>query len=98
MAKDWAKPFYNSKRWQSFRRSYISRRLNIDGGLCEICKEEPGEELDHIIELTEDNIRDPSITLNDNNMQWLCHTCHTRKTKGIKRIMFGKDGQPILTD
>ena len=98
MAKDWAKPFYNSKRWQCFRRSYISQRLNIDGGLCEICKEEPGEELDHIIELTEDNIRDPSITLNDNNMQWLCHTCHTRKTKRIKRIMFGKDGQPILTD
>ena len=75
MAKPWAKPFYNSKAWKQCRQSYISKVY----GLCEHCKE-PGYILDHIIELTPDNINDPSITLNHDNLQFLCTPCHNRKT------------------
>ena len=35
--KPFAKTFYNSPAWQSCRAAYISRRRQIDGGMCEGC-------------------------------------------------------------
>lgn len=81
MAKSWAKSFYNSKAWKDCRKAYIAERISIDGGLCEYCKKELGTELDHVEELTPENIQDPDVTLNFQNFKWACHTCHTRKTK-----------------
>ncbi len=84
MAKDWAKPFYNSKAWQDCRASYIS----TVHGLCEHCLEGGkyvnGYIVDHIVELTIDNINDPMITLSYENLQFLCLSCHNTKH-------FGKD-------
>lgn len=75
MAKEWAKAFYNSKAWQRCRKSYIVKVY----GLCEWCGE-PGYIVDHIEELTPNNINDPDITLNHDNLQYLCLDDHNKKT------------------
>lgn len=70
-----AKQFYKSRAWQLCRKSYIVSVY----GLCEHC-EQPGYIVDHIIEINSDNINDPSITLSHDNLQYLCTSCHNKKT------------------
>lgn len=88
IAKPYAKKFYNSKAWQDCRRSYIS----IVHGLCEDCLEEdkyvPGYIVDHKEEITPDNINDVEVTLNHENLRYLCLACHNTKT-------FGKDTEVV---
>jgi hypothetical protein len=58
-----------------------------------MCKEQPGYIVDHIEEITPDNINDTSITLSWSNLQYLCHGCHNIKTFGNeKRYYFDEDG------
>lgn len=80
MAKPYAKKFYNSKQWQKCRYSFIAKRRTIDGAMCQHCKEVPGYIVDHIKEIDIININDPLITLNHDNLQYLCHECHNIKT------------------
>lgn len=75
MAKEFAKKFYSSKEWLKCREAYIISVF----GLCEHCGE-PGYIVDHIEELTPENINDPNITLNHDNLQYLCLKCHNKKT------------------
>ena len=101
MAKPYAKKFYNSKVWRECRESYISKVH----GLCEHClKEEkhmPGYIVDHIEEITLDNINNPDITLNHDNLQYLCLPCHNKKTFGndyeVTRegLMFNEYGELV---
>lgn len=73
MAQEFSKSFYNSKAWKKCRRDYISKVH----GLCERCVEPtPGLILHHKIELTPDNMDDPNITLNHDNLEFLCLDCH----------------------
>jgi len=99
MAKPWAKAFYNSKPWLRCRGSYIADRILIDGGLCENCREEPGYIVDHINELTPQNIKNPNVALNHCNLQYLCKKCHDIKTGffcGKERgYIFSGDGQVL---
>lgn len=95
MAKPFAKAFYNSKAWQSCRDSYISQRTVVDGGMCEDCKEEPGEELHHIKELTVANIDNSDITLNHDNLMWLCKDCHFKAHR--KLIVEGFNRRKVKT-
>lgn len=81
MAKEFAKAFYKSKAWQRCRNAYVAERVNIDGGLCEACHERPGEELHHIKEIDIFNVRNSEITLNHNNLMWLCKECHFAEHK-----------------
>jgi len=71
-----AKKFYNSKAWKTFREMYFLKMY----GLCERCMakglEVPGEEVHHMIYLTPSNIDDPLITLNEDNCELLCKNCH----------------------
>lgn len=76
MAKAFSKSFYNSKSWVDTRDAYIAERTRIDGGMCEECRENVGEELHHIIPLTPANINDFDICLNPDNLQYLCKDCH----------------------
>lgn len=80
MAREFAKAFYNSQAWRKCRRAYISERSAMDGGMCEYCKEQPGYIVDHIEELNPLNINDPSVSLNFDNLQYLCLECHNTKT------------------
>ncbi|HZJ99093.1 MAG TPA: HNH endonuclease [Tissierellaceae bacterium] len=101
IAKDYAVKFYNSKQWRDCRRSYISKVH----GLCEHCFKEgkhvPGYIVDHIEEITPVNINDPEITLNHDNLQYLCLECHNTKTFGkdvdVIRdgLMFDRDGNIV---
>ncbi|HBA50077.1 MAG TPA: HNH endonuclease [Lachnospiraceae bacterium] len=78
MAQEWAKSFYNSKKWQDCRKSYMENRILVDGGLCEECHEKPGHIVHHRISLTLDNIKNPEISLNHKNLEYVCKDCHDR--------------------
>lgn len=96
MAKEFSKKFYRSSTWQKCRASFIMHRITIDGGMCEHCKDKPGYIVDHIVELTPENINDLDITLSHENLQYLCLQCHNKKTFGKKEneeYFFGSDGQ-----
>lgn len=90
-----AKKFYWSSVWKKCRVSYIQSVF----GLCEKCGK-PGYIVDHIIEINSENINDPNITLNHENLQYLCTPCHNTKTfakSGVTRadVMFDDDGNLI---
>ena len=106
MAKEFAKPFYNSKAWKETRQLIIER----DRGRCQECGR-AANEVDHIEELTKDNIDDTNITLNPDNLRLLCHEWHTRKPTQeqarqhghtqpddfvLDKIIFDVDGFPIV--
>lgn len=79
MAKEFAKRFYKSKEWLKCRGSYIQQRISIDGGMCERCKERQGYIVHHKIHITKDNINNVDITLNHNNLEYVCKHCHDRE-------------------
>lgn len=71
--------FYSSGRWKKLRDSYLRRNP-----LCEHCL--PGvttiaTEVDHVIPIK----IDWSLRLDWNNLQSLCHSCHTKKTIDDRR-------------
>jgi len=100
MAKEYAKKFYNGKQWKKCRAGYISKRITIDGGLCERCRKNLGYIVDHKKEITPGNINDVSITLNQNNLSYLCHDCHNKKhfekySPTAEGIIFNENGEPV---
>lgn len=100
MAKEYAKKFYNSKQWRGCRESYIAKRIAIDGGMCERCKDKMGYIVDHKREITPSNINDPEITLNHDNLSYLCHDCHNKKhfekySPTVEGIVFNEKGEPV---
>lgn len=102
MSKEWAKPFYNSKRWRRCRDSYIALRVSMDGGICEECKEEQGYIVHHDIILTQENLHNPDIALSHRHLKYVCKDCHDHYEGhgvGNKKVrplcIFDKDGQPI---
>lgn len=82
-----AKRFYKSSAWKKCRASYIA---TVPGGLCEHCNDAMGYIVDHIEEINSQNINDPNITLNHENLQYLCTPCHNVKT--FKKYSAIRDG------
>lgn len=82
-----SKPFYRSKQWQKCRAGYIKSV----GELCERClskgKIKRGYIVHHKNYITEDNIGDPTITLNWDNLEYLCHDCHNEEHFGRAEVM-----------
>ncbi|MFD2614485.1 HNH endonuclease [Paenibacillus gansuensis] len=70
---------YATAEWKKARRTAIIRA----GGLCELHSKKgkvvKGKEVDHIIELTDDNKHDWNIAYNPDNLQYLCSDCHNHK-------------------
>lgn len=64
--------FYKSDAWHKARDEVILRAK----GRCEVCGK-PGTEVHHKIHLTLDNVDDPSIALNLDNLL-LCKECHNK--------------------
>lgn len=90
-----AKKFYKSVAWKKCRASYIQTIF----GLCEHCSK-PGYIVDHIKEINSDNINDPNITLNHENLQYLCLPCHNKKTFGKVKVtreglIFNENGKLV---
>lgn len=79
MAKDFAAGFYRSKAWQQCRNTYMESVK----GLCEECLAKgifkPAEIVHHKMEITPDNIDDPKVTLNWDNLEAVCRECHAEK-------------------
>jgi 5-methylcytosine-specific restriction endonuclease McrA len=78
--------FYKSREWQVCREAYLTKV----GRLCEECMKAgritPAVIVHHKVELTENNIDDPSITINPQNLEAVCVQCHNdihekRKTR-----------------
>ena len=71
-----ARAFYMSRPWVRCARAYRASK----GGLCERCWSKgivtPGEEVHHKIKLTPENINNPAISLNWDNLELLCSACH----------------------
>lgn len=91
--------FYKSTAWKQARAAYISYRQAIDGGLCEVCHEEPGLIVHHVIWLNDINCNDPEISLSFGNFKLECPPCHNREkdpsTMTPGRCLYGPDGEII---
>ncbi|GMR70641.1 hypothetical protein NUITMVRA1_13180 [Aerococcus viridans] len=76
IAKEYAVAFYKSTAWKKCRAGYIKSVH----GWCERClikkKYKKGYIVHHKIYITPDNINNPDITLNWDNLEYLCHDCH----------------------
>lgn len=82
MAKEFSKKFYRSKEWKK-TREYIYNKYY---GLCGECGLS-GEEVHHIIPLTEKNMSDINITLGEDNLILLCRKCHFKKHDNKQNII-----------
>lgn len=103
MSNSFAKKFYNSLAWKLCRSAYIS----LVYAMCERC-DKPGYIVHHKIKLMPSNINDPNITLNFNNLEYLCLACHNEdelnehssKEHIKQRYFFDSNGNviPIVED
>ena len=66
--------FYNSSQWDKVRRAYKLYRY----GLCERCGR-PGEIVHHKCYISMENIFNPDVTLNFDNLELLCLDCHNKE-------------------
>lgn len=85
--------FYRSDKWK------VARAIKITscGGLCEKCGA-IGTEVHHKIHLTPDNVSNPEISLNQDNLLLLCNECHNKehgRFEGKKEYEFDADGNMV---
>lgn len=92
--KPWAKRFYKSAAWKKCRDAFFAARF----GLCERCGG-PGKIVHHKIWLTPNNIDDPAVSLNWDNLELLCQKCHNEehhaKEPVAKGLRFDEEGNLI---
>ena len=85
--KEYAKGFYKSAAWKRARQQVITR----SNGLCERCKArgiyKPGYIVHHKEYITPDNISNPNITLNLDNLEYVCEDCHNKEHKAVHTPM-----------
>ncbi len=83
--------FYKSTVWQEARQI----KYQEQNGKCERCGR-VGEEVHHKIRLTIDNVKDPTISINQENLELLCKDCHNKEHKRFtKEKEFDSDGNLI---
>lgn len=91
------KQFYKTAAWRRARQAYIDERISIDGGLCEVCGQELGKIVHHVVWLDDRNCNDPAISLNPDNFKYECQTCHNKETDPRKenklRYKYGPKGE-----
>lgn len=63
-------------------------------GICEMCGG-VGTEVHHIIHLTPDNVSNPEISLNLDNLMILCKDCHNKVHGRVGRVEFDKNGDVV---
>lgn len=74
MSKAFARAFYNSTAWKECREAYKHKAAY----LCERCGA-AGVIVHHKNYITPENITDPSILLNFDNLELLCRACHDKE-------------------
>ena len=94
--------FYVSWRWRKCRIAFAKSKGNIceeclARGIIEAGSKDRPLEVHHKIPLTPENIHDPKVTLNWDNLQLLCKTCHeAKKDKKPKRWRVDQDGKVFM--
>ena len=63
--------FYNSKKWRRLSKLFLQSQFYI----CERCGQ-PAEIAHHKERLTPENVGNPAIALNPDNLEALCMACH----------------------
>lgn len=93
--KEYAKEFYKSAAWKRARQQVITRA----NGLCERCRArgiyKPGYIVHHKEYITPGNIGNADITLNLDNLEYVCEDCHNKEHKAAdrpKRYEFDENG------
>lgn len=75
------KSFYNSKEWRTFRLNLINER----GNKCDKCGNYIAQSKDiighHTVELTPENVKDATISLNPDLVEIICFECHNKEHK-----------------
>ena len=99
-------PFYKTIQWKECRNAYMKAQR----GLCEECLKmgliTPAEIVHHKVHLNPQNMNDPDITLNWDNLEAVCRLHHAEIHEGQNRNprrytvdMFGrveaKDSPPV---
>ena len=82
--QSFAHAFYKSSAWKKCAKAY----RNSKSGLCERCWKKglitPGAEVHHKIRLTPENLNDPAVALNWDNLELLCKDCHIEEHRGVR--------------
>ena len=86
--REFARAFYNSKEWRTCSRAFMqSRHYVCDrcGGVAVICH--------HKNHLSPENINNPAVTLNWENLEALCMDCHNLEHMRADSVTtFAEDG------
>ena len=94
--KPYAVDFYNSKAWKDCRAAYFKSKA----GLCEKCLEQgrytAGEIVHHKVHLSPENINNPSISLNWENLELLCREHHAAAHGREKRYKVDEFGRVTI--
>lgn len=97
MHEQFANGFYGTEAWKQCRIEFRKAK----GGLCERClargiinagSRKCPLQVHHKIRLTTENINDPSVTLNWDNLELLCKDCHEaehRRKTDMRTDAFG---------
>ena len=88
--------FYDSVIWKRAKQE----KIMMARGICERCGRK-GTEVHHKIPLTDDNIDDPNISINPDNLELLCKSCHDQarcdeEGTNPNRIEFTENGDVII--
>ena len=91
--------FYTTWTWRKCRKAFAESK----GNLCERCLKngiiQPGSkdrplEVHHKVPLTAENVTNPKVTLNWENLELLCKTCHDQEQeRRQKRWRISEDGR-----
>lgn len=97
MANELANTFYGSQAWKDCRAAYKRKAK----GLCERCLAKglfvPGQVVHHKEYITLENITDPQILTDFNNLELLCRDCHEKEhDRRKKRYKFDELGHVII--
>ena len=89
--------FYTTIAWRKCKNAY---KKSV-GGLCERCLDKgmyvPGEIVHHKVHLNPNNITDPTVALNWNNLELLCRVCHADEHQRLKkRYKISPDGKVLI--
>lgn len=90
---DKIRKFYKSDRWKIAR----AIRIAAASGLCEKCGA-IGTEVHHKVHLTPENVDDPNISINQDNLILLCKDCHNKEHERFtdaKDYCFDSDGNMV---
>ena len=85
MATEAANRFYGSNQWKACRIAY---KKSV-GGLCERCLKHglyvSGEIVHHKEYINADNVTDPQVLTDFNNLELLCRKCHAEEHDRLKK-------------